>query len=273
MGSRQWLYSSFRCGHGLTAAGATGTALNTKLGTFDYAYDVKGNIVGISESGNVTPAGPRNRSFTLDLIDRLTRVGDSGGVPSVPANDNEVESFTLDEEGNRLASNTPSGSSAFHVTDPANRVTESENHIFAYDANGNLIRRTVKATGETWRYGYTVFDELRTASRDAAADDASPALFTKTFSYDAFGRLVKADREGVTTNTTQRVFHHDGDHIVLAWNRVGSLQGSDHTYYTHSVVTDELVAITLWENRQTDPVLAMATILFHVSRRHGLPVS
>jgi hypothetical protein len=26
--------------------------------------------------------------------------------------------------------------------------------------NGNMVRKTVKASGVTWRYGYTVYDEL-----------------------------------------------------------------------------------------------------------------
>ncbi|MEM1318250.1 MAG: hypothetical protein AAGF29_08300 [Pseudomonadota bacterium] len=80
--------------------GTTGTPLNDRLGTFAYSYDVKSNITGIAESGNVTAAGPRTRSYALDIIERLTRVADGPDA----ANDNALESYMLDEEGNRVTS-------------------------------------------------------------------------------------------------------------------------------------------------------------------------
>ena len=117
----------------------TGSTLDAMVGTFSYAYDVKGNLTGISESGNVTGSGPRNRSYQLDTINRLTKVTDG----TDPAQGNEVESYALDEEGNRITSDR----SSFYLTDPANRVSEDENNQFEYDVNGNLIRKTAKATG------------------------------------------------------------------------------------------------------------------------------
>ena len=138
--------------HGLDSAGQGGSALKAALGTFTHSYDAKGNLAGVAENGSA----PRRCAFQLDLIDRLTRVSD--GV--TPAEGAELEAYTLDEEGNRLASHA----SFFHVTDPANRLTEDETHSFEYDVNGNLVRKTDKPSGLTWRYGYTVYDELASAS-------------------------------------------------------------------------------------------------------------
>jgi YD repeat-containing protein len=121
--------------HGLNAAGQGGSALNLKLGAFAYSYDVKGNIIAASE----TAATPRARAYTLDAIERLTQVKDGGGA--------SLESYTLDQEGNRIVSHK----SSFHVTDAANRLQENEKTQFEYDVNGNMARKTVKASGLTWR--------------------------------------------------------------------------------------------------------------------------
>jgi YD repeat-containing protein len=121
---------------------------------------VKGNITAANENA----AKPRGRAYTLDAIERLTSVKDGGGA--------SLESYTLDPEGNRIASHK----SSFHVTDAANRLQEDEKTQFEYDVNGNMVRKTVKASGATWRYSYTVYDELASASRHSSSDPASPAL-------------------------------------------------------------------------------------------------
>jgi YD repeat-containing protein len=122
--------------HGLNASGQGGSALNLKLGSFAYSYDVKGNIIAANENA----ATPRGRSYTLDAIERLTSVKDGGGA--------SLETYTLDQEGNRIVSHR----SGFHVTDAANRLQEDEKTQFEYDVNGNMVRKTVKASGATWRY-------------------------------------------------------------------------------------------------------------------------
>jgi hypothetical protein len=100
--------------HGLNATGQGGSPLNLKLGTASYGYDVKGNITSANEN---TPT-PRNRSYTLDAIERLTEVKDGGAQV--------IETYSLDEEGNRISSHL----SSFHVTDAANRLQEDAKHQF-----------------------------------------------------------------------------------------------------------------------------------------------
>ena len=53
------------------------------------------------------------------------------------------ESFTYDAVGNRVASHL----SSTHVYDAANRLLEDSGFTYTYDANGNLITKTEKATG------------------------------------------------------------------------------------------------------------------------------
>ena len=237
--------------HGLLAGGATGSPLNTKLGTFAYAYDVKGNLTGISESGNVTGSGPRTRSYQLDTIDRLTKVTDG----TDPSQGNEVESYALDEEGNRITSDR----SSFYLTDPANRVSEDENNQFEYDVNGNLVRKTDKITGETWRYEYTIFDELKRATRHVSADVASPAIFAKSYQYDAFGRLRSDTVEDLTgaSDGDATVYNHDGQNIARTYVIPGNAATNeirDARFYTHSNNTDELLGLALVDETQSAAV-------------------
>jgi RHS repeat-associated protein len=113
-----------------------------------------------------------------------------------------------------------------------------------------MVRKTVKATGETWRYSYTIFDELARASRHASADAASPELEWKAYGYDGFGRL---DIEtGSAGPTATKVLYHDGEHIIAEASdanpdpntNVGNDGNNITRWYTHSDATDDLLAIT-----------------------------
>jgi RHS repeat-associated protein len=204
--------------------------LNLKLGTFAYSYDVKGNIIAANEN---TPT-PRNRSYTLDAIERLTSVKDGGGA--------SLETYTLDPEGNRIASHK----SSFHVTDAANRLQEDEKHQFEYDVNGNMVRKTVKASGVTWRYGYTVYDELAAASRHTSADPASPALEKVTYVFDAFGRRIAERRfDAANALTGGTNYHYDGEEVSHETDLNASNVVTGQRWTTHSDGVDDLLAVTL----------------------------
>ncbi len=58
----------------------------------------RGNIASIAEAATT-------RTFTYDELERLTAVNDTGGAT--------LESYSLDEEGNRIASHL----ATFHVTE------------------------------------------------------------------------------------------------------------------------------------------------------------
>jgi RHS repeat-associated protein len=216
--------------HGLNAAGQGGSALNLKLGAFAYSYDVKGNIIAANE----TAAAPRARSYTLDAIERLTSVKDGGGA--------SLESYTLDQEGNRIVSHK----SSFHVTDAANRLQEDANSQFEYDVNGNMVRKTNKLTGITWRYAYTVYDELASASRHSSADAASPALEKVTYVFDALGRRVAERRfDAANAPAGGMNFHYDGEEVAHEADVNTSGAVTNQRWTTHSDGTDDLLAVTL----------------------------
>jgi RHS repeat-associated protein len=232
--------------HGLVGAN-TGSVLNLKLGTFNYGYDTKGNITGITESGTVA----RTRNYTLDPIERLTAVTDAANCSSAPPLSSSgttsslagapcnIETYTLDEEGNRITSHK----SSVHVTDPANRLQEDQTHTFEYDVNGNMVRKVDKASGETWSFGYTLFDELASANRRTFDASGTPQSSSKTYGYDGFGRL---DREVRTSGTiSQKFMYYDGEHVVAEADPSNNRGGGNITnWYTHSDGTDDLLAIT-----------------------------
>ncbi len=130
--------------------------------------------------------------------------------------------------------------------DAANRLQEDEKHQFEYDANGNMVRKPVKASGATWRYQYTVWDELTQATRHASGDPSSPVLDKVTYAFDAVGRRVAERRyAGGNTPSDGVNFHYDGEHIAheTEVNATGAATTSKWT--THSDGTDDLIAVTL----------------------------
>jgi hypothetical protein len=109
-----------------------------------------------------------------------------------------------------------------------------------------MVRRSVKATGLTWRYGYTVYDELASASRHASADPASPALEKVTSVFDAFGRRVAERRfDAANALTGGMNFHYDGEDVAheAAVDATGAVTSGKWT--THSDGVDDLLAVTL----------------------------
>lgn len=219
--------------HGLSATGTGGSALNQRLGTASYSYDTKGDIVGISET--TTP--PRARNATLDVLSRLTEVKDSAGQT--------VESYGLDEEGNRITSHR----SSTHTTRSANRLVEDETHQFEYDVNGNQIRKTVKATGLSWHYGYSVYDELISVGRYPSATSAD---LTVAYAYDALGRRALEERRDDTGQVTARKsFLHDGEHVAAEAGIDTNGAATAPRRYSHTDGVDDIAALTLPAGQDT----------------------
>ena len=209
------------------ATGLLASIAHGSGGTSSYAHDVRGDIVGIVKSG----LSPRVRNSLYDTLGRLRQVTDAAGSP--------VEDYLLDAEGNRVTSHL----SDLHVTDAANRLVEDEHRVFAFDANGNLVRRTDKASGVTWRYGYSVYDELVEAGRFPDADPAAQPDLVVSYEYDALGRRVREERrDGAGGDPSVRAFLHDGDHVAVEAEVVdGDFRNARR--YVHAEGVDDLVAI------------------------------
>ncbi len=213
--------------HGIeSATGSQATALGTALGTFTYNYDNRGDITQIAE-----PA--RARNFNYDAMARLVGVTDGAGAA--------LETYTLDEEGNRVTSHLSSA----NVTDANDRLIETETHVFSYDDNGYLRERTDKATGRVWRFTYDLYGNIDTAKLHADATTTS-ALRSISYRTDALNRRTFA--RGYINDRSEpsylQRFYYDGFEAarIDESSTLGALRARN--WQTYSAVIDDLLAIT-----------------------------
>jgi RHS repeat-associated protein len=174
----------------LTDSGTTGTLFDRQ-----YTYNSANQIETITEPANT-------RTFGYDLADRLK---------TVTASNNQNESYTFDDVGNRTASHR--ASSYTYQQNQYNRletaVTPSQTLKYGYDANGSM---TTKAEGSNfWRY---VWDY---ENRMGAASSRKQSV---RYKYDALGRRVQRAVVGGKDENTK--FIYDGQD-VLADDNAGTL--------------------------------------------------
>lgn len=145
-------------------------------------------------------------SYGYDSERRLTRVArDAGGVGG-----ETVHSIGLDAAGNRTSYSPVSGN---WVYDENNRLTQRGDTRYDYDANGNLIRKTV-GSGSTpasvTRFGYDVMNRL------VEVRDGANALIA-SYVYDPFDNRIIKDlyrgEDGQPLASAQRthfLYGHEG---------------------------------------------------------------
>ncbi len=238
---------------GLDIFGAGGGPLNQLLGTFNYNYTARGNIAQISEPR-------RTRSFTYDALERLTQVDEPRPSPDPAVN---LESYTLDGQGNRVASHK----SQFHITNPANRLQEDEQHVYEYDVDGNLITKTIKASGKVWRYTHDRLDRLSVAALFATAADTDYETQV-TYKYDAFSRRVFREQlSGLSRDAERQYYLHQDWEIDLVeeWRRTqtSGFTRARRVWFTKGGV-DDLFAMTEWDPSTLSP----STASFYYSADH-----
>lgn len=179
----------------------------TIINSFTYAYDKVGNrITKLDRNGSY--------NYTYDTLYRLVQA-----VTPLPSN--PLETYTYDPVGNRENSNQ-NGLSTFNA---GNQLTQDSSFLYQYDANGNQIRKTSKATGEFTLFEYTAENQL---VRAVSADT------TINYKYDGLGRRVEKEvtQAGVTKVTR---YIYDNEDILL------ELDGSNNIVarYTHGPGIDE----------------------------------
>ena len=142
----------------------------TTLASSQYGFDKVGNITGkTTERGDF--------SYLYDRTYQLTQANS----PTLPQ-----ENFTYDKAGNRLSSAATTSAWTYNQN---NELGGYDDVSFAYDANGNTIRKT--AGGQTTNYLYNSRDRLETVQ----LPDGRTAIYT----YDPFGRRIRKQVGGETT--------------------------------------------------------------------------
>ncbi len=141
-----------------------------------YDYAVDGQLTAITD--NLDPA--RSLAISYDDLNRLVQVarGAPGDV-GLP-----VEDYAYDGEGNRTASHL----SSLYASNAHNQLLEDARYTYAYDARGNRISRTDKATGAVETYNYDSQNRLIGYASDTT---------TASYAYDALDRRIAKTVDGV----------------------------------------------------------------------------
>ncbi|WP_337175299.1 putative Ig domain-containing protein [Paludisphaera sp.] len=193
-------------------------AVDAILAAYDYDYDFGGLVVGEAR-GHRDPRHNQTITYAYDL---------SGQLINADFDTQPDERFVYDLNGNRVRSKNGAATTAY-TTGTANQLTSDGTHRYEYDGEGNLVRKTVIATGATTVYRYdhrnrlTDVEEgsvpggtqgahvsyrhdaldrrIRTVTRPGGGGQVAPSTIWTT--YDA-GR-IHADHDG-TGATTSRFF-------------------------------------------------------------------
>ena len=186
------------------------TATATQINKADYLYNGVGNRTSLTDRRGA-------QAFGYDTLDRLT--SSSHPLLATP------QAFAYDPVGNR----TTGGS----VVNAGNQLTADANRSYQYDDNGNLIRKTLLATGNFTQYTYDAENRL-TKVEEFAAGASTPAA-TSTYRHDGLGRRIEKVANGQTTR-----YIYDGEDILLEYDGSNVLQAR----YTHGPGIDEPIAVT-----------------------------
>lgn len=183
----------------------------TTLATYAYGYDlnnVDGTNTMLGQRTSLTSTVPSQgftnalTKFSYDPLYQLTK----GEYPNVAPFGGEVDSWTYDSIGNRLA-NTVNGTTQTYGylkngTNPLNgqRLQTDGVNSYAYDANGNLA---TQAGGQSFTFGYNA-ENRQTGIAGAVA---------ATYGYDFHGR-----RATKVVGASSTSYLYDGQNLVRDTN-------------------------------------------------------
>ncbi len=209
---------SFTIGH--DAAGRP-TSMTRPNGITDATtYDAAGDVTSVRSSLGATLVGQTaytynstalrssrtdlagTTGYTYDGAAQLTSATPPAGA-GLP-----TEHYTYDPAGNRTSSTTsPLGSFTY---DSGDRLLGDAVNTYAYDNEGNLLRRTDRASGATTTYTWTAEHRLVRITY--------PDSTISTLRYDPLGRLVEiADATAVTR------YAYDRRSIVAEYDATNTL--------------------------------------------------
>ncbi len=174
---------------------------------YRYTYDTMDNITAKdTEHGNY--------SYEYDALYRLIDVGnpDASGLTD--------EAFTYDNVGNRLTSAEAAGAWTYNGN---NELESNPDATFEYDANGNMIKKTVD--GVVTSYVYNIEDRLVEVWDGEVGSGSLSALYY----YDPFGRRLWKDVGG-----TRTYYHYADEGLVAEMDSAGNV-GKSYGYKPGSV--------------------------------------
>lgn len=192
---------------------------NVDVVSYSYKHDSNGNRTQMNVTSPITEALSQV-NYTYDQVNQL--IGATKTTQS-----SQDETFTYDNLGNRLKKNNQSTN---NVYDNNNRIVEDDKFTYAHDDNGNMTKKVNKQTGYTHKYVWDFENKLQFVTEHTTEN--AQASKTHTFIYDALGRRILKDSNGVT-----RKYIYDYEDIVLEFNNNDQLQAK----FTHGPGIDEPV--------------------------------
>ncbi len=172
---------------------------------FNHTYDRVGNRKTNSDASGL-------QSHSYDPIYRLTAISTPTGA----------ESYSYDAAGNRTTSHI----SASYSHDAVNRLTTDGTFDYLYDANGNLISKSERATSKVTNYFYDSENQLIRID--------FPTNTSTTYRYDGRGRRIEKNVGGQTTR-----------YIYEGWDILFEYAGATvSARYTSGPNIDEAFSVT-----------------------------
>ena len=173
----------------------------------NYTYDSAGRLTDLLHSGpqpwTLNP-GPLQSRYTLgyDLGSRISQVtmlsaavGSKSGTFSydktnqlvgVTGTLNPPESYTYDLAGNRITSQSSSGSNSY-TTSTGNRLASDGQYNYTYDAEGNLVMKSQISNGQSTTYNWDHRNRLVAVQEKTSA---GVVAMTAAYGYDVFDRRI-----------------------------------------------------------------------------------
>ncbi len=179
----------------------TSTLGSETLASSAYTYNGAGLRKSLTDSEGAT------MSYAYNPIGELSEEAPSGGAPTT---------YEYDEAGNRKQATGPGGTASYAYNDDE-QLTTNGKETFEYNADGELVKRTVIATGAVTTYGWNAHGELTTVHL--------PNGNTESFAYDPLGRRVSATSAGKTTS-----YVYDGENVHLEYEGSGSAPAAVYTF-------------------------------------------
>jgi RHS repeat-associated protein len=179
---------------------------------FNYQYDNRGRITGVTAASNGLTG------YGYDGADRLTSADHPGAQPD--------ENFVgYDHAGNRLGNGVVIGSD--------NRLLEDAQFTYEYDAEGNLVAKTDKVTGDVTHYEWDYRNRLTAVWTETAGQIITSYI---EYRYDPLDRRVSRID---TLAGTQSVFAWNGENVEAVLDG----QGKVRQRFLHGPGVDEVLAV------------------------------
>lgn len=184
--------------------------------TANYSYDPAGRLASLTHSG----AFAASYVYTYDTAGRMTRLAGDGadwiyqydnhGRLTQAAHGADSFTYPMDAVGNILVGG--------RQYDAANRLAQDDDHVFTYDALGNLTEKRNRTTGARDVFIWNAKSHLIRFEHYPDGTAASPSL-SIVYSYDALGRRSSRSKNGTTEK-----FIYDGPARIGVVGELGQAQ-------------------------------------------------